>query len=263
MRQINLCGDKQEIGRVAARQAAHLLESAIAAKGSAVFVAATGASQFEFLDALARETAIDWSRTTLFHLDEYVGLPSSHRASFRRYLRERLIDRVHPGSVHLIEGDAASPQQECGRLNALISQVTVDVAFVGIGENGHLAFNDPPADFRTDVPYAVVDLDERCRRQQVGEGWFAGLGEIPRQAISMSIRQIMKARSVICVVPDARKSDAVAHCLEGEISVDWPASILRMHPDVYYYLDKPSATGLTSEATLAQSAPRIEAEWRS
>lgn len=263
MRQINICESKREIGRVAARQASHLLRSAIATRGTAVFVAATGVSQFEFLDVLAREAAIDWARTTMFHLDEYVGLPSDHPASFRRYLRERLVDRVRPGSVHLIEGDAASPQQECERLNALISRVSVDVAFVGIGENGHLAFNDPPADFHTEVPYGVVDLDERCRRQQIGEGWFASLSEVPSKAISMSIRQIMKARSVICVVPDARKSDAVAHCLEGEIKAEWPASILRMHPEVYYYLDRTSAAGLTSEVTLAQSAPRIEAQWRS
>jgi glucosamine-6-phosphate deaminase len=230
-----------ELARAAAARAAALIKDAIAERGRATFVAATGTSQLAFLAALASAPGIDWSRTTMFHLDEYIGLPADHPASFRRYLREHLIDRVHPAVVHLIQGDAPDPQAECRRLNQLIAEQSVDVAFVGIGENGHLAFNDPPADFVVDDPYIIVALDEACRRQQLGEGWFADLDDVPRHAISMSIRQIMRARSIICSVPDQRKAQAVYDCLSGDISPLHPASILRQHQQAYIFLDADSA----------------------
>lgn len=232
----------EECGVAAAERAAETLRTAIAAKGRATFVAATGASQFEFLKALTKQAHIDWERTTMFHLDEYIGLPEDHPASFRRYLQERLIDLVHPGRVHLIRGDAQDPYAECRRLSAIISVETIDVAFVGIGENGHLAFNDPPADFDTKDPYIIVELDEACRRQQFGEGWFSSIDDVPGRAISMSIQQIMKSRAIICTVPDKRKAEAVKQCLEGEISPWYPASILRRHPNNFLYLDRDSAS---------------------
>ena len=253
MKQINYCSDKAEVGYAAALQAIRVLKEAIAQKGAAVFVAATGASQFEFLDFLTQMREVDWSRTTMFHLDEYVGLPEEHPASFRHYLKERLIEKVHPGQVYLIKGDAPDPYQECQRLGRLISSVEVDVAFVGIGENGHLAFNDPPADFTTTDPFIVVELDEACRNQQVKEGWFSSLEEVPKKAISMSIQQIMKAKNIICTVPERRKAEAVACALEGRISPECPASILRRHPSVYFYLDQESASLLTSEKSAAMS----------
>ena len=253
MKQINFCSDKVEAGRVAAEQAAFVLKNAIKQNGLATFVAATGASQFEFLDFLTQRRDIDWSHTTMFHLDEYVGLSEVHPASFRKYLRDRLIEKVHPGQVHLIKGDAPDPYQECQRLGQLISSVEVDVAFVGIGENGHLAFNDPPADFTTAEPYIVVELDEACRNQQVKEGWFSSIEEVPKKAISMSIRQIMKAKNIICTVPERRKAEAVACALEGSISPECPASILRRHPNAYFYLDQDSASLLTSEKNAAMS----------
>ena len=181
----------------------------------------------------------------MYHLDEYIGFSEDHPASFRRYLKERLVDVVRPGTVHFIQGEAADAAAECRRLNEIISQDKVDAAFVGIGENGHLAFNDPPADFETEMPYIIVQLDEACRRQQFGEGWFASLEEVPATAISMSIKQIMKSGSIICTVPDARKASPVKQCFEGEISPLHPASILRNHPQAYVYLDEPAASLLS------------------
>jgi len=225
----------------AAARAAEALRSAIAARGRAHVIAATGASQFEFLDALVRAAGIDWSRTVLFHLDEYVGLPEAHPASFRRYLKERIVDRAHPGAFHFINGEARDPEAECRRVGEVLARHPVDVAFVGIGENGHLAFNDPPADFETEEPYIVVTLDEACRRQQLGEGWFARLEDVPARALSMSIRQLLKSREVLCVVPDARKARAVRDCLQGPVSRDHPASILQRHPRTAVFLDAASA----------------------
>ena len=238
---IKIFETKKEIGKVAAERAVEVLEEAIKEKSEAVFVAATGASQFEFLKALTSMPSIDWSRTTMFHLDEYIGIPENHPASFRKYLKERLINKVHPGTTYLIKGDAEDPELECERLNKIISKKEIDVSFVGIGENGHLAFNDPPADFNTEKPYIVVELNEACRRQQLGEGWFNSLKEVPHRAISMSIKQIMKSRNIICTVPDARKAEAVKDCFEGTISPAHPASILRKHERVFLFLDKDSA----------------------
>ena len=239
---VEVFDSKRELGEAAAREAAEIIRAAVAERGEARVVAATGASQFEFLDALTRAEGIDWGKVTFFHLDEYAGLPESHPASFRKYLKERLSDRVRPGAFHFIDGEAADPREECRRLGGLISQSEIDVAFVGIGENGHLAFNDPPADFETEEPYLVVELDEQCRRQQVGEGWFKGLDEVPRRAISMSIKQILKARRCICVVPDRRKASAVRDCLELEVSPLRPASALQQHEGATVYLDRESAS---------------------
>jgi glucosamine-6-phosphate deaminase len=232
---------KAEMAQAAADHAAGVIREVIRAKGRAHVIAATGASQFEFLAELTAVSGIDWSKVVFFHLDEYVGIPETHPASFRRYLKERIVSRVHPGAFHFIEGDAADPEAEARRVGAVLSRHPVDVAFVGIGENGHLAFNDPPADFGAEAPYLVVRLDEACRRQQLGEGWFSGLAEVPERAISMSIPQILKSKEILCVVPDERKAKAVRSCLELEISPDHPASALRRHPRATLYLDRFSA----------------------
>ena len=233
--------DKVSLGEAAAGEAASALRDTLARQGRACVVAATGASQFEFLEELVLAPDVDWRRTVFFHLDEYVGLPASHPASFRRYLKERLADRIHPGAFHFIEGDRPDPEAEARRVGELIRGCEIDLAFVGIGENGHLAFNDPPADFATEEPYIVVRLDDACRRQQLGEGWFPSLEDVPRRAISMSIRQIMKARRILCVVPDARKAAAVRDTITGEVSPWRPASALQRHPAATVYLDVDSA----------------------
>jgi len=232
--------DRLTMSRAAAEHAARALRGAINGRGAARIVAATGASQLDFLDALTAAPDIDWPRVEMFHLDEYVGLPIDHPASFRKYLLERLIARTGVTRYHLLDGehDAARAAEEVGRE---LAKAPVDVAFVGIGENGHLAFNDPPADFETERPYLIVTLDEACRRQQVGEGWFASVAEVPTQAISMSVRQILASREIVCVVPDARKARAVKACVEGEISPMAPASILRTHAAATLYLDRDSA----------------------
>lgn len=236
---------KIALGQVAADDAAQIIQQAIAERDVAYLIAATGMSQFEFLDALVAQE-IDWSKVVFFHLDEYVDLPETHPASFRRYLKERIIDRVRPRAFHLIDGEAADVAEECKRVGKLISAQQIDAAFVGIGENGHLAFNDPPADFATEEPYLVVDLDEDCRKQQVGEGWFADLNAVPRRAISMSIKQILKARNILCIVPDQRKAEAVRNCVELEVSPLRPASILQKHSSVTLYLDRESSSRLAS-----------------
>jgi glucosamine-6-phosphate deaminase len=238
-----------KLAEAASDEAAGIIRQAIDERGQAYLIAATGASQFEFLEALVRQPNIDWEHTTFFHLDEYVGLPAAHPASFRKYLKERIVDRVRPGAFHFVNGDNPDPVAECRRLGVLISRQTIDAAFVGIGENGHLAFNDPPADFETLEPYLVVELDQACRRQQVGEGWFESVDDVPVQAISMSIQQILKARHVLCVVPDRRKARAVRDCFELEISPLHPASILRQHPRTTSYLDTESAALLKQRWT--------------
>jgi glucosamine-6-phosphate deaminase len=246
---LRVFNSKQALGEAAAAQAAGILRSAIMDREAARIVAATGASQFEFLDALTRSPGIDWSKVELFHLDEYIGLPMTHRASFCKYLHERLIATTGITRHHLMNGED-DPVEVIRRTGEAIRSAPTDVAFVGIGENGHIAFNDPPADFETDEPYLIVELDEPCRRQQVGEGWFANLAEVPTRAISMSVRQILKAKEIIVVVPDARKAAAVKACVEGPISPMSPASILRTHTNATIYLDSYSAS-LLSPATLA------------
>ncbi|MFN2533248.1 MAG: glucosamine-6-phosphate deaminase [Pyrinomonadaceae bacterium] len=238
---VEIFDSKIKLGHAAAQRAGEIIRNAILERGIAYLIAATGASQFEFLDALVIQD-IDWANVVFYHLDEYVGLPLTHQASFRRYLKERIVDRGHPRSFHFINGDSEDPQGECLRLGALISQHNIDAAFVGIGENGHLAFNDPPADFDTDEAYIVVDLEEACRRQQVGEGWFNTIDDVPKQAISMSIKQILKARNILCIVPDQRKAVAVHNCIELEVSPMRPASILQRHESTTFYLDLESAS---------------------
>jgi len=246
---LKVFADKVALSRAAAEQAASVIRNAIHARGHARIVVATGASQIPFLEKLTSAKGIDWAQVEMFHLDEYVGLPITHPASFRKYLLERLINKTGITKYHLLDGtgDAGNAARHVGEA---LSAAPVDVAFVGIGENGHLAFNDPPADFETEEPYLVVELDEACRQQQVGEGWFTDIAEVPRQAISMTVRQIVKAREIICVVPDARKAEAVRRCFEGEISVMAPASILRKHGATTVYLDKESAR-LLSATTLS------------
>jgi len=240
--------DKNLLARAAAEHAARSLSAALQEKKTARIIAATGTSQFEFLDFLTRMEGIDWPRVEMFHLDEYVGLPLSHPASFRKYLLERLINKIGLKKYHFLDGEA-DPTDTASKIGKELSAAPIDVAFVGIGENGHLAFNDPPADFETEKPYIVVELDEACRRQQVGEGWFTKIEDVPKRAISMSVNQILKVREIIAIVPDARKAAAVKACLEGEISPTAPASILRRHTNTTLYLDRNSASMLSPEVT--------------
>jgi glucosamine-6-phosphate deaminase len=240
---IRIYSDKLIAAERAAADAARLISAALSARARARILVATGASQVEFLAALTRRPGLDWSRVEMFHLDEYVGLPPEHPASFRRYLLERFIRPAGVGEYHLLDGET-DPEATCRSVGRLLAAAPVDVAFAGIGENGHLAFNDPPADFAAEEPYRVVRLDERCRSQQVGEGWFRSLAEVPERAISISVRQLLRARAILSVVPDARKAEAVARCLQGPVTPAAPASILQTHPDVTVYLDEPAAAGL-------------------
>jgi glucosamine-6-phosphate deaminase len=242
---IVLSKSKRELGEKAAINGARIIREAIYAKGAANIVVATGSSQFEMLNELIRQE-VDWSRVTAFHLDEYVGISEKHPASFRKYLKERFVEKVSLHQFHYINGES-DPQEACDRLGEIISKHPIDVAFVGIGENGHLAFNDPPADFETEEPYLVVSLDERCRRQQLGKGWFPTLSDVPERAISMSVRQIMKSKAIICSVPDLRKAEAVKGALEGGVTPLVPASVLQDHEAVWIYLDKDSASLLHSQ----------------
>ena len=232
------------MSRAAAAAAATAIRGAIVRQGDARIVAATGASQFEFLEALVAAPGIEWRRVEMFHLDEYVGLPLDHPASFRRYLLDRLILPAGIVRYSLLDGEG-DPYRAADETGRLLAERVADVAFVGIGENGHLAFNDPPADFDTESPYIVVTLDEACRRQQVGEGWFATLSDVPSRAISMSIRQILKSREIVAVVPDARKAAAVRACFEGPVSPLVPASVLRSHANTTVHLDRDSASLLS------------------
>lgn len=234
--------DKNNLGRKAAACVAESLRNTLQDRGEANVILATGASQFEMFHELI-PLDLDWKRVSCFHLDEYLGLPETHPASFRRYLKERFCDHVDgPKMFHWVGGDSPDPSVECERLGKLIGQHPIDVACVGIGENGHLAFNDPPADFETEDPYLVVDLDEACRRQQMGEGWFSSFEEVPTQAISMSIRQIMKSATIVCTVPDQRKAQALQAAVEGPVTPEVPASILQQHPHVTLVLDTTSAS---------------------
>ena len=243
---------RREMARAAAAHAASTIARAIAARGRARIIVATGASQFEFLEDLVSSQDVDWTRVTLFHLDEYVGLPISHPASFRKYILERVLQKTAIQDYLLLDGEG-DVREVCRRAGLALNALPVDVAFVGIGENGHLAFNDPPADFATEEPYLVVQLDEACRRQQVGEGWFGSIADVPRSAISMSIRQILKSAEIIGVVPDARKAAPVKAALEGPVTPDLPASALRGHPAVTMYLDAASAA-LVAPETLGRFA---------
>lgn len=234
--------DKQELGRKAAAEGVRAIRAALRARGVARIIVATGASQFEMLAELVKAD-LPWHRITGFHLDEYVGLPITHPASFRLYLWQRFVSRlpVPLAAFHFINGEG-DVEAECRRLNRLIREAPIDVAFVGIGENGHLAFNDPPADFKTRQPYIVVTLDEACRRQQVGEGWFPNVRAVPAKAISMSCHQILQAGTIICSVPDRRKAEAVRAAVNGGVTPQVPASILQRHGRTFLFLDSESAS---------------------
>lgn len=233
------------MGAAAAARAADAITAAIAARGRARIIAATGASQFTFLEALVAQPGIDWSRVEMFHLDEYIGLPATHPASFRKYLLERLIRPTGMTRTHLLDGER-DPSAVCREAGEAISSAPIDMAFVGIGENGHLAFNDPPANFETREPYLVVELDEACRKQQVGEGWFASMSDVPVHAISMSCRQILASSEILVIVPDARKAEAVRATCEGPVTPLVPASILQEHEAVTLFLDPPAAARLAN-----------------
>jgi glucosamine-6-phosphate deaminase len=239
--QVRIFPDAASLATAAAEQAARSIRNAIQTQGRARIVAASAASQIAFLYELSGCPAIDWQRVELFQLDEYIGLPITHPASFCRFLQEHLIARTGLRNYHPLDG-MTDPMTAIRNVGQAVAALPIDLAFLGIGENGHLAFNDPPADFDTDEPYLAVRLDESCRRQQVGEGWFCTLSEVPTQAITMSICQILKAREIVTVVPDLRKARAVQLCLEAELGPMHPASALRSHPNATVYLDKQSAS---------------------
>jgi len=249
---LRVFNDKITLGRAAAEQAAHAIRRAISERGEARIIAATAASQLEFLDALTKASGIDWTKVEAFHLDEYIGIPITHPGSFRKMLMEQLVLKTGIRQYHLLAGDAAEPAAVVRQIGTQLASAPIDIAFLGIGENGHIAFNDPPADFNTEEPYIIVNLDEACRQQQVGEAWFADLSQVPKQALSMSAKQILKAKEILAVVPDKRKARAVKACFEGEISPMAPASILRRHPNATVYLDTNSASmlGLTLQTAL-------------
>lgn len=242
MVEIKTLDDPVELGKHAGHLGEKLIKQAIDEKGVANIILATGQSQFETIETLVKSDQIDWSKVRMFHLDEYIDLPLEHKASFRKYLTERFVAKVDPLlEVVLINGEA-DPEEECLRLDRKIKDHPIDVAFVGIGENGHLAFNDPPADFDIQDAYLIVNLDEQCRQQQMGEGWFPSFEDVPKQAISMSIRQIMQSKHIICAVPDKRKAKAVKDCLTLPVSNLRPASILQQHESCTCFLDKDSAS---------------------
>ena len=239
--EIYIAENPHELGLKAGELGAQAVKNAIANHGTANIILATGTSQFDMMSTLIADKGIDWSKVVMFHLDEYIGLPITHKASFRKYLKDRFLARVpNIKAYYLIDGEK-DPVEECNRLNDLIGRHPIDVAFVGIGENGHLAFNDPPANFETTDPYIVVDLDEACRAQQMGEGWFPTLQDVPERAISMSVNQIMSSDVIICSVPDERKAQAVVNTLTGPVTPNVPASILQQHDKCHLFLDKASA----------------------
>lgn len=244
--EIHIAPDSKANGVAAATAGASLLRSVLEEKNYANIIVATGASQFHMLENLIAEPDIAWQRVTIFHLDEYVGLPISHPASFRQYLWDRFVKQLpHPPlSFHPLDGEI-DPQAECNRVGTLIGDVEIDIAFIGIGENGHIAFNDPPADFETQSAYHIVDLDDACRQQQFGEGWFPTFDDVPKQAISMTVAQILKSRHIICTVPDERKAEAVKNSVEGPVTNKVPASILQTHPAIELFLDKAAANRMS------------------
>lgn len=235
-----ICDNKESCGQMAAKESSNSIREAIKKRDRANVILATGVSQFEMLAELIKTPDLDWGKVVGFHLDEYVGMPAEHPASFRRYLKERFVSHVPLKEFHYIDGEG-NLEAELRRLKDLLVNRQVDIAFVGIGENGHLAFNDPPADFDTEEPYIMVDLDDDCRKQQLGEGWFQIIEEVPKKAISMSIRQIAKSRTIICTVPERRKAKAVKDCVEGPVSPLAPASILQKHDGAMIFLDPDSS----------------------
>jgi glucosamine-6-phosphate deaminase len=240
--EIRILDDPSALGAVAAARAAEAIRDAIAARGRAHVMFASGNSQLAFLEALTRDPSVDWARVVGFHMDEYLGIGAEHPASFRRYMRERIVDVAHPGAFHEIAGDAPDAEVECLRYAGLLGADPLDLCCLGIGENGHLAFNDPPvADFDDPLDVKVVELDEACRRQQVGEGHFARLDLVPERAITVTIPALLRAEVVLAIVPEARKREPVERALHGPVTTECPASILRTRSNVTLFLDAASA----------------------
>jgi glucosamine-6-phosphate deaminase len=231
-----------ELGDVAATFVADRLVARVAEHGAASVILATGNSQVAFLEALAVRPDVPWDRIAVFHMDEYVGIPADHPASFRRYMRERLVDLVGPRAFHGIDGDALDLEAEMRRYTGLLAQDPPDLCVLGIGENGHLAFNDPPADFAAVVPIHIVELSQASRRQQVGEGHFPSIADVPVRAITLTIPTLLAPAAVLAVVPEGRKAAAVAAALEGPLTADLPASILRQTDGVTIVLDADSSS---------------------
>ncbi|XOV91767.1 MAG: glucosamine-6-phosphate deaminase [Bacteroidota bacterium] len=236
--------ETETMGNAAADFVADTLKKAIEANGKANMILATGASQFSFLKAL-KEKNIDWKKITVFHLDEYKGMSDTHPASFRKYLKERILNDVAPGKIFLLNGDAENLDEVMSDYERELKNHPIDIACIGIGENGHIAFNDPPvADFNDPKWVKIVELDEPCRKQQFGEGWFPTMNDVPTEALSLTIPAIMHSKVISCVVPDGRKAEAVHNTLYAEISTACPATILRKHENTKLFLDTASATKL-------------------
>ncbi len=240
--EVRVYGRLDEMALAAARAAGNHLTNTLTAQGQAVVILATGNSQLRFLERLVELVGVDWSRVTLFHMDEYLGLPADHPASFRRYMKERIEARLKPRTFHYLEGDALEPVKECDRYARLLRAQPIDLCCLGIGENGHVAFNDPPvADFQDPLTVKLVKLDEACRRQQVGEGHFPGIEAVPQFAFTLTIPALCSAKKMICVVPEKRKAQAVKDALRGPVNTDCPASILRQQVHCVLFLDADSA----------------------
>lgn len=234
------------MGKAAADFVQGKLSDAIAEKGTANLILATGASQFKFLEAL-KERDIEWQKITVFHLDEYKDISDSHPASFRKYLKDRILDAVNPKKVHFLNGDAEDVEAEMSLYSEALKNHPIDIACIGIGENGHIAFNDPPvADFNDQKLVKLVTLDEACRNQQLGEGWFPTFDDVPKQALTLTITAILNCKAISCVVPDERKAEAVYNALYHKISTDCPATILRQHDETKLFLDNASASKIQS-----------------
>jgi glucosamine-6-phosphate deaminase len=239
--------DLSSLASTAAADAAAAIGDAVAERGAANVMLATGNSQLAFLDALAARDDVAWDHVVGFHMDEYLGMGPDHPASFRWYMRARVVERMHPGTFHELAGDAPDPEAECARYAALLRAHPLDVCCLGIGENGHLAFNDPDvAEFDDLRDVKIVALDETCRAQQVGEGHFAALGDVPRRALTVTIPALLRAERVLAIVPEARKADPVRRALYGPVTTACPASALRRHPGATLYLDAASASALAS-----------------
>ncbi len=242
--QVSIYDNPDVMGNAAADFVAETINKAIQAKGESHIILATGASQFTFLKALKTKN-IDWSKVVTFHLDEYTGLPETHPASFRKYLKERILNKVNPKKTFFLNGDAPDIEAEMSRYEAELKKHDIDVACIGIGENGHLAFNDPPvADFNDPKWVKEVELDEACRKQQLGEGWFPSFDDVPTHALTLTIPAILKSKAISCVVPDERKAEAVYNTLYAEISTACPGTILRKHANTKLFLDNASASKL-------------------
>lgn len=245
---VEVYDDQTALGQAACDSAVRILVEAIKTRGAANLILATGNSQLSFLEALRRDDRIEWSHIQLFHMDEYLGMTSEHPASFRRFMKEKLLDFVKPATFYGISGDANDPEVESKRYAGLLQEHSPDLCCLGIGENGHLAFNDPPfADFNDPKAVKLVELDSISRRQQVGEGHFPSLQDVPTHALTLTVPALLAARHVLAIVPEKRKSRAVKEALTGPVSPDCPASILRQTPHARLFLDRDSASLLSNQ----------------